>query len=167
MPLSRQYPETDDIHLIDIVKMISARHDWDFDHVADDRIVMAIEGQWRTYSVTLAWSASDEMLRMICTFDMNPPARSLPKLYEVLNLANDACWAGTFSYWQAQKLMVYRYGLVLAGEQMASARQITRIIEMAILVAERYYPAFQLACWGNSTAKEAVQVAIAEGYGHA
>lgn len=167
MSLSEQYIETDDIHPIDIVETIATHHDWDFDRVADDQIAMAIEGQWRTYSVTLAWSSYDETLRMICTFDMEPPEESLPKLYETLNLANDKCWAGAFSYWHAQRLMVYRYGLVLAGEQLASPEQIGCMVETAVLAAERYYPAFQLACWGNSTPSEAMQVAIAESYGRA
>ena len=48
----------DDIHPIDIVEHIAEHHDWDFDRIGDDQIAMAVEGQWRTYSITLAWSAS-------------------------------------------------------------------------------------------------------------
>ena len=167
MSLSEEYLDVDDLHPIDIVENLATRHEWDFDRVADDQIAMAIEGQWRTYSITLAWSSYDETLRMICTFDMEPPEDSLPKLYEVLNLTNDKCWAGAFSYWREQRLMVYRYGLVLAGDQLASPEQIGCMVETAVIAAERYYPAFQLACWGSETPQEAMQVAIAETYGRA
>lgn len=167
MSLSEQYFDTEELHPIDIVETLATDQEWDFDRVADDQIAMAIEGQWRTYSVTLAWSGYDETLRMICTFEMEPPASAMPRLYEILNLTNDKCWAGAFSYWQEQKLMVYRYGLVLAGDQLASAGQIACMVETAVLASERYYPAFQLACWGNRSAEEAMQVAIAEGFGRA
>lgn len=167
MSLSEQYMDVDDLHPIDIVETLATRHEWDFDRVADDQIAMALEGQWRTYSVTLAWSSSDETLRMICAFDMDPPAESMGKLYETLNLANDKCWAGAFSFWAEQKMMVYRYGLVLAGDQLASPEQIACMVETAILASERYYPAFQLACWGSQSPSEAIQVAIAEGFGRA
>ena len=167
MSHSEQYLDIDDLHPIDIVETLASHHEWDFDRVTDDQIAMAIEGQWRTYSVTLAWSAYDETLRMICTFDMEPPAETLPTLYETLNLANDRCWAGAFTYWPGQKLMVYRYGLVLAGEQLASPDQIACMVETAVLAAERYYPVFQLACWGNRSPEDALQVAIAESYGRA
>ena len=30
--------------------------------------------------MTLAWSAFDETLRLICTFEMEPPAEKLPKI---------------------------------------------------------------------------------------
>ena len=167
MSHSEQYLDIDDLHPIDIVETLASHHDWDFDRVTDYQIAMAIEGQWRTYSVTLAWSAYDETLRMICTFEMEPPAEMLPNLYETLNLANDRCWAGAFTYWPAQKLMAYRYGLVLSGEQLATPDQIACMVDTAVLAAERYYPAFQLACWGNRSPADALQVAIAQSYGRA
>ena len=49
---------------------------------------MAVEGQWRTYSITLAWSAYDETLRLICTFEMEPPAERLGELYEAAERAS-------------------------------------------------------------------------------
>ena len=106
MSLSEQFLDSGDIHPIDIVESLATHHEWDFDRVADDQIAMAIEGQWRTYSVTLAWSSYDETLRMICTFDMDPPRDGREKLFEMLNLVNDRCWAGAFTWWAAQKLMV-------------------------------------------------------------
>ena len=73
----------DDIHPIDIVENLAEYHDWDFDRIADDQIAMAVEGLWRTYSVTLAWSGFDETLRMICTFEMDPPEDQHNRLYDV------------------------------------------------------------------------------------
>ena len=166
MALSEQFLD-DDIHPIDIVEHIAEHHDWDFDRIADDQIAMAVEGQWRTYSLTLAWSGYDETLRMVCTFEMEPTDEKRSELFELLNLINDQCWAGSFTYWEEQKLMVYRYGLVLSGGQVASADQIDTMIRAAVLSAERYYPALQLLVWGNRTPQEALQVAIAEAYGHA
>jgi hypothetical protein len=166
MTLSEQYLE-DDIHPIDIVETLAAHHDWDFDRISDEQIAMAVEGQWRTYSLTLAWSAFDETLRLICTFEMEPPEEKLPQLYELLNDINDQCWAGAFTYWPEQKLSVFRYGLVLSGGHVASPDQIDTMISAAVLSAERYYPAMQLLIWGDRTPRQALQVAIAEAYGRA
>ena len=166
MALSEQYLE-EDIHPIDIVEHIAEHHDWDFDRMGDDQIAMAVAGQWRTYSLTLAWSGYDETLRMVCTFEMEPPEEKKAALFELLNHVNDQCWAGAFTYWEQPKLMVYRYGLVLAGGQVASAEQIDTMINAAVLSAERYYPAMQLLIWGDKTPEQAMQAAIAEAYGRA
>ncbi|MBQ65968.1 MAG: diacylglyceryl transferase [Marinovum sp.] len=166
MALTEHFYE-EEIHPIDIVEHIAEHHEWDFDRIADDQIAMSVEGQWRTYSITLAWSGFDETLRLICTFEMQPPKEKQGALFEVLNSINDQCWAGAFTFWQDHSLMVYRYGLVLSGGQVASPEQIDTLISSAVSSAERYYPALQLVVYGDQSPRQALQVAIAEAYGRA
>ena len=167
MSLSESFLSPEDLHPIDIVETLAESHDWEFDRVTDDQIAMAVEGQWRTYSITLAWSAHDETLRLISTFEMDPPAEKLPALYEVLNRANDMVWSGAFTFWAEQRLMVWRYGLVLAGNQIATPEQIDRLIGQAVTAAERFYPAFQLVAWGDDSPERALDVALTDAYGRA
>jgi hypothetical protein len=167
MSLSEEYLVSDDLHPIDVVETLAEHRAWEFDRVTDDQIAMAVEGQWRTYSLTLAWSPRDETLRLICTFEMEPPDHRLPELLALLNRVNDECWCGAFTWWAEQKLMVWRYGLVLSGGQCAGPEQIERMIVAAVGAAERFYPAFQLATWGERAPEAAMQVAIAEAYGRA
>lgn len=167
MALSEDFLNTEDLHPIDVVETLAEAHEWDFDRVADDQIAMAVEGQWRSYSITLAWSAQDETLRLIATFEMDPPAHRLGALYDLLNRVNDQVWTGAFTYWHEQRMMVWRYGLVLAGGQVAGPEQIDRLIGSAVMAAERFYPALQLTTWGEESPEAALKVAIAEAYGRA
>lgn len=167
MSISQDFLLSDDLHPIDIVETLAEHNAWDFDRVTDDQIAMAVEGQWRTYSITLAWSGYDETLRLICTFEMDPPQEKLARLYELLNGANDECWSGAFTYWSEQRLMVFRYGLVLTGGQIAGPEQIDKMISLAVTNCERFYPAFQLVAWGDRTPTDALKVAIAQAYGRA
>lgn len=159
--------DSEEIHPIDIVETLAEERSWDFDRIADDQIAMAIEGSWRTYSVTLAWSARDETLRLICAFDMAPPARRVPALQATMALANDRCWTGAFVLWREQKLMGYRYGLNLAGGATATSAQINDMVRAAVAACERFYPAFQLVTWGGETPEKALGIAMAEAYGRA
>ncbi|PUB12101.1 YbjN domain-containing protein [Yoonia sediminilitoris] len=167
MAYSEQYLDGDDLHPIDLVEHIAEHHAWEFDRIHDDQIAMAVEGQWRTYAITLAWSAYDETLRLICTFDMDPPHDRKPALFETLNIINDRCWAGSFTWWDEQKLMVYRYGLMLAGDQVAGPDQVDTMISAAVNACEQYYPAIQLVTWADQTPKSAVETAIGGAYGRA
>ncbi|WP_172327316.1 YbjN domain-containing protein [Mangrovicoccus sp. HB161399] len=167
MSLSEHDLHTSEIDPIDIVESLAEHHAWEFDRIAEDQIAMAVEGQWRTYALTLAWCNADETLRLICSFDLDLPDDKRAALFEALNAANDKCWSGNFTYWEEQKLLVYRYGLILAGEQIASPDQIGTMIEAAVCACERFYPAFQLAVWGDTPVHEAMHVAIAEAYGRA
>ncbi len=161
------YIGSSEIHPIDIVETLAEHHAWDFDRVADDQIAMVIEGAWRNYSITLAWSDCDEVLRLICTFEMDPPTECLPALYDVMNRANDKIWTGAFTTWREQRQMVYRYGLLLTGGEVAGAAQIGQLLSTAVRDCERFYPAFQLVCWGDETPEQAIKVAMTEAYGRA
>lgn len=167
MSLSEDFLSSGEIHPIDIVETLATDQDWDFDRVTDDQIAMAVEGQWRTYSLTLAWSAPEETLRLISTFEFDPPAEKLPVVLDLINRANDMVWSGAFTWWAEQRMMVWRYGLVLAGHQIATPEQIDRMIGQAVAASERFYPAFQLAAWGDDSAERAIRVAMAEAYGRA
>jgi hypothetical protein len=157
----------DAVHPIDIVESLAEHNSWEFDRVTDDQIAMAIEGKWRTYSLTLAWSPQDDTLRLICTFELEPPEGRLPAFYHLLNLCNDAVWTGAFTWWVEQKLVVWRYGLIVDGEQPTTPAQIDRLIVSAVMSSERFYPAMQLTLWSDESPGEAMKAAINEAYGRA
>ena len=156
-----------DMEPIDLVEYVAETHDWDFDRIDDNQIAMGLQGQWRKYSVTLAWSEIDQTLRMICTFELDPPEGHEPKLFELFNHINDMCWAGSFNWWKEQKLIIYRYGLILSGDQQPSAEQIDTMINAAVASCERFYPAIVLVLWCKKSPQQAMQTAIAEAYGTA
>lgn len=158
---------TDALDPIDIVETLAERRDWDFDRVADDQIAMAVEGVWRTYSISLNWSARDETLRLICSGDLAPEAERVPELALLLNGVNDLLWTGAFTYWAEQSMLVYRYGLTLAGEAGATAGQVDAMLRDAVGASERFHPAFQLCAFGGESAERALSIAIAEAVGRA
>lgn len=157
----------DEIDPIDVVENLAALREWEFDRVADDQIAMAVEGSWRTYSVSLAMNHLDETLRLICSFDLDPPAPRIGELYAAINAANDLLWSGSFTWWADQKLMAFRYGLALTGGAQPNADQIDQILSAAIVACERFYPAFQLVCWADKAPEQALGIAIDQAYGRA
>ncbi|MGY6705160.1 YbjN domain-containing protein [Roseinatronobacter sp.] len=167
MSATEFYLTNDPVHPIDIVETLAADHDWDFDRMDEDQIAMVVEGQWRSYALTLALSPEEDMLRLICTFEMDPPDSALPSLYETVSRANDMVWSGAFSFWSEQRLMVWRYGLLLGTDQTAEVDQIDRMIRSAIVAAERFYPAFQLVSWAEHSPQAALDLALSEAVGHA
>lgn len=159
-------PETD-VHPIDMVETLAEQCSWDFDRVGEDQIAVAIEGVWRTYSLSLFWSGHEDMLRMLCTFELTPPAERLDEFHRLLNLVNDKIWGGSFTLWHEQNLLAYRCGLTLAGGAHATPEQIEAMLRNALSFSERFYPAFQLVGWTEEHAEAALKVAIDEAYGTA
>ena len=167
MAIAEDFEFQDDLHPIDMVESLAAHHAWDFDRVTDDQIAMTVEGQWRSYSLTLAWSERDETLRLLCTFEMEPPAGREAELLNMLNRVNDDCWTGSFNWWADQRMMVWRYGLILSPGHGATMDQLDRMIRSAVGAAERFYPAFQLVSWGGQSPEDALKIAMADAWGRA
>jgi hypothetical protein len=158
---------SDEIHPIDIVETLAERRSWEFDRVGENQIAMAVEGSWRTYSISLAWARHDETLRLVCSFELAPPEDRLADLTAAIQRINDDCWTGGFGLWRDDGMMVYRYALTLAGGATATAGQIDAMLRSAVEACERFYPAFQLVVWGGETPARAIAVAIGEAYGRA
>jgi hypothetical protein len=167
MHAAAQSFESEYVHPIDIVESLAEHRSWDFDRICEDRIAMAVEGVWRSYAITLNWSPHDETLRLICTFEFKAEPERAADMALTLAGANDACWTGGFTLWAEQELMVYRYGLTLAGGAMATGGQIDAMMRAAVGACERFYPAFQLVAAGDAAPQEAVDVAVADAYGRA
>jgi hypothetical protein len=152
---------------ISIAKTLAEQSDWEFDCVSETQIAMAVVGQWRTYSLTLAWTQQDETLRLICTFEQEVPDSRRSIFYDVLNRVNDLVWTGAFTYWSDQSLMVWRYGLILSGCGEVEPEQVADMVASAIKSGDCFYPAFQTAAWGDSSAEAAMQVALPQSFGRA
>ncbi len=158
---------SEDFHPIDLAESLAELHAWEFNREEEDRIFMVREGLWRQYGIDLAWSQPDEMLRLACAFDIDPPDARLGLLREVVCLANDRCWTGSFSHLPEKKLMVFRYGLILNGGVVPTSGQIGEMVARSVDGCEVFYPAFQFACWGSGSPGEAIAFAMAETCGRA
>ncbi|MEL6979677.1 MAG: YbjN domain-containing protein [Pseudomonadota bacterium] len=154
---------------IDLVESLAELRSWDVDRLGEDQIAMAVEGVWKTYSLSLAWCEPDETLRMVCTFDLDAEQARLPMLYEAIETANDRIWIGGFNLWREQNLMAYRYGLTLSGAASSTSEQVDAMLRAAVKNCERFYPAFHLIAHGEDdvTVESAMATALLEAAGRA
>ena len=167
MTIAESFLDGSDYHPIDLVESLATRHEWHFARHDDNQIDLTLEGNWRIYVISMAWSGSEDMLKLVCCFDLGTTSERMPGILDTINRANDLCWTGAFTYSLELKQMVYRYGLVLGDEATLSTGQVERLLSSAYSLCERFYPAFQLVAFGDHTPEEAMHLAIAETYGHA
>ncbi len=151
---------------IDLAEHLAAAREWPCDRIGGDQLAMAVDGQWKTYSVTLAWSERDRVLMCLCSHEFAPPAERAGVVLELLNLANDSLWSGAFLWWTRQELLVFRDALAI-GDELPEAGQVDGLVAGAVEACERFYPAFQLVAWGDRSAEEAVGMAMEQPWGHA
>ena len=157
----------DETHPIDALELLANSQKWEFIRERDEEISLFLKGSWREYALTIIWVSRYESLRIHCSFDISPPKKKLSKLYETLNLVNIDNKDGTFVYSPHENLMLYRNILSLNDKLIVTSHELRLAITETISVAEKFYPTFQITCWGDAMPKDAISVAFGETEGYA
>lgn len=165
MPLT--IPQDHLLDPIDLVEALAEDRAWNFDRIGADRIAIEAEGRWQVYSLSVIISGHDAVLRLAASFSLEVREDRRPVLFDVVNRVNDGLWLGAFAWWEEEGLMLYRAGLPLDGGALPAEGQIERMLSAAVDACEAFYPAFQVAAWGNGGREEALALAVPDAVGHA
>jgi hypothetical protein len=156
---------TDNLNPIDLVQALAEYQEWDFQLLTENQICLAIEGVWRTYTITIQCSYENEFIRLMLPIEMNVPAELYPQLYELINSVNDQCWVGAFSWWEEGSAIMYRYSLLFHPDALVEAELIERMIGDALMVTDKLYPAFEKVVREGRSPTEALSSLIPDAVG--
>ena len=152
------YDENDPLEIAEALAQI---HDWEFNRIGEDHIAIVMEGLWRHYFLSLSKSNFDEeMIKVICTFELTSREKYKNNLFEALNSVNQKIWMGSFSYCQEEELIIFRYGITLTDVFGFTHQQVSDLLDRTFELCERYYPVFQMIYSGKSDLPEALNLAL-------
>lgn len=154
-------------HPLDTVESIASVQDWPFDRSSDDEINLSVSGKWADYQVSFTWRDDLEGVHLACTFDMKVPTQRRSEVAKLVGRVNEHLWLGHFDLWPEEGIVLFRYGLLLAGGASFNPGQCEAMLKLALETSERYYPSFQYAIWAGKTADEAMEAALFETVGEA
>jgi hypothetical protein len=154
-------------HPLDIIESIAATQDWPFHRSADDEINLSVTGKWADYQVSFNWRDDLEGLHLACTFDVKIPSLRLSEVCKLAARVNEHLWLGHFDVWADEGVLLFRYGLLLAGGTEPTAPQCEAMLRLALDACERYFPSFQYVMWAGKTSDQAIECAMFETVGEA
>ena len=57
-----------------------------------------VEGIWKNYLYSFLWLEKDQLLKLTCEYNFNLPKNKNTSFYRTLNLANERCGEGYFTF---------------------------------------------------------------------
>lgn len=156
-----------EMHPLDTVEQLVALQDWPFDRSSDDEINLSVSGKWADYQVSFTWRDEMEGLHLACTFDIKVPELRRREVGRLVSRVNEHLWLGHFDLWPDEGVLLFRYGLLLAGGAALTDGQCEAMLKLALETCERYYPSFQYAIWAGKSADEAMEAALFDTVGEA
>lgn len=152
---------------VDLAELVVMDRDWSFDRLGDGELLAEVSGTWCNYKVWFSWQEDTDSenagaLMLSCSFDTKPPKAALPRIMQLLNLANEKIWVGYFVASAEDNEIMFRHSLLIRDGAGTNTQQLQDLLDIAIQECERFYPAFQAVTWGGKSPAGAMEIALFE-----
>ncbi|MFV2092294.1 MAG: YbjN domain-containing protein [Hyphomicrobiales bacterium] len=154
-------------HPLDFIEQLATREEWPFDRSVEDEINLTVTSRWADYQVTFNWRDDLEGLHLVTTIDVKVPASRRAEMHRLIGRINEHLWFGHFEVWREEGVLLFRYGLLLAGSAPVSQGQCEAMLKLGLETCDRYFPSFQYVIWAGKTAEESIEAAMFETAGSA
>ena len=152
---------------LDLVEDIIIANGWDYERDSNNNIHVEVAGEWCDYQLSYGINEDHNLLYISCVLDINIPENRFKDVYSFLFSLNERLLVGHFEIWSDQSWPILKQSIPIPTNQSLCKNQLEQASLLALRECEKFYPAFQLAVYGDKTPKEAIQVAIAEAFGRA
>ncbi len=88
-------------------KNLAKLKSWELVNDGFDSAAFYVEGVWKNYLFSLLWLEKDQQLKLTCEYDLNPKKENMSSFYKTLNLANEKCSEGHFTFCDNEKILVF------------------------------------------------------------
>ena len=152
---------------IDVVEDVIHSKKWTFSRADEYELVAEITSQWCQYRLYFTWSEQIKAISFTITFDLKFPQNKSEKAHELLALINEKLWIGHFDITSKNGIPAYRHTVLSLSENEMLHHQLEDLVDIAIYECEKYYPAFQLVLFEDTSPIKALRVSTFDILGRA
>ena len=140
-------------------KNLAKLKSWELVNDGFDSAAFYAEGLWKNYLFSLLWLEKDQQLKLTCEYDLNPNKDNMSSFYKTLNLANEKCSEGHFTFCENEKILVFHNQFKGSDALEIESRRTSEIISETTSVMDELYPVFQLISCGKESPDMALKLA--------
>ena len=128
---------------LDHVEAILDSHNWVFNRVNADELMLQVTGKSCDYRLFFIWDEDLSALQFCAQYDLTLPAESFDAAGQALMQLNAGLWLGHFDLPCQTGTPSLRYTL-LCPEGDAGVQQIESVMDIVLAQCERAFPAFNV-----------------------
>jgi len=151
----------EDINPLDSVEDVLSAHNWTFDRMTDDELMVEITGKSGKYRLFFIWQEDMSALQFCAQLDLQIMENNLPSAQESLLSINESMWMGHFDLPKETGKPSYRYTSLFRGPARNNISEtIEDIVDISLAQCERHYPLFTLLASANDINDQALSLAM-------
>ncbi len=131
-------------HPLDSVEEVLNAHNWTFDRMNNDELVVQVAGKACGYRLFFIWQDELNAIQFCCQYDIKISDQNASKAAATLRSINEDLWMGHFDIPKSTNAPTFRYTSLLRGMSGSNADAIDDLVSISLSQCERYYAAFHL-----------------------
>jgi len=140
-------------------KNLARLKSWELVNDGFESAAFYVEGIWKNYLYSFLWLEKDQQLKLTCEYDFNLPKDNNIPFYKTLNLANEKCNEGHFTFCENEKVLVFHNQYKGSDALEIECRRTNEIISETTFIMDELYPVFQLISCGKESPDMALKLA--------
>jgi len=157
-----------DSHPLDVIEFKAELHHLDYDRPSADELYLYHEaGENTEYEESLIWYESYETLTYSCSLELDYKPENRDEVRKLITLVNGHLLTGHFDFIEEDKLLTFRYAMLLHGAVGISSHQCAALLDMGPKIYSTHHQAFQLVGTTHLSAQDALEIATFEVHGRA
>lgn len=140
----------DDHNPLDSVEEVLVSHNWSFNRMTDEELIVEVEGKSCSYKVFFIWQEDMAALQFCAQYDVELPSETIKAAGDILRNINENLWMGHFDLPNATCRPSFRHTCLLSGmSATCGPDHIEDLVEISLAQCERYFPVFDLLARQN------------------
>jgi len=146
---------------LDHVEEILQAHDWVFNRMNDDELMVQVAGKSCNYRLFFIWQEEMNAMQFCCQYDLLINDRNYQTAATALMTMNENLWMGHFDLPKDTGVPSYRHTCLLRGIiDTSGSEHIEDMMDISMAQCERYYPVFYLLSAANDTNDQSLALAL-------
>ena len=151
----------EDINPLDNVEDVLHAHNWVFNRMADDELIVEVTGKSGNYRLFFIWQEDMRALQLCIQLDLTITGSNIESAQKAILSMNENLWMGHFDLPQANNKPSYRYNCLLRGAARHNASEIVEdVVDIALAQCEQHYPVFTLLASANDVNDQTISLAL-------
>ncbi len=148
---------------LDQVEEVLAAHDWVFDRMTNDELMVEVAGKSGSYRLFFIWQEDMSAMQFCCQYELYIPKDKHQTAGLALMTINENLWMGHFDLPLDTCVPSFRHTCLFRGfGNVSFAEHIEDMMDISLAQCERYYPVFHLLSAANSTDDQSLSLALME-----
>lgn len=151
----------DGLNPIDSVEEVLSAHNWVFNRMNNDELMVQVCGKTCEYKLFFIWQSDMNAMQFCCQFENPVSKANRESAARALLHVNENLWMGHFDLPRMTGIPAFRHTCLFHGIQAdAGSEQIQDLVTISLAQCERYFPLFDLLSQPAAVDEASLQLAL-------